>query len=107
MSYWFLSLKISPVWNAAKYFRTELTLIDGEYKYVSSQLLFGTYFFLDTEMYTHLRQAYSFWETISDFGGIFDIFMMIFGLVFASINEELLINKFMRNLFTTKTNDSE
>ena len=104
INYEYLDLKISPVWNAARYFREESVSFDGgkTYELVFNQLLFGTYFFLDTEMVVHSRNACQWWEVLSDFGGLFDIFYLTLAFFGCYINDKLIMNKLIKNFYNTR-----
>jgi hypothetical protein len=68
-------------------------------------MLFGCYFFLDMEMVVHSRRACTFWDVLSNFGGIFDIVLVAIGVIFSRINENGLLIKFIRNLYFTELDE--
>jgi hypothetical protein len=50
-------------------------------------------------MVVHSRNACQWWEVLSDFGGLFDIFYMALLAIGAYINDKLLMNKLMKNFY--------
>jgi hypothetical protein len=83
---------------------SETTSYDGgkTWQNITHHVLLGQYYFLDTEMIIHSRQVYTWWKLISDFGGLFDVLFICLFFLIHKINDNLLVDKIIKNLYVTQ-----
>ena len=61
---------------------------------------------MDEELVIHTRAATQVWDVLSDFGGLFDIFYIGLFILIGMLNDKLLIDKVINDLYRTRTKET-
>ena len=62
--------------------------------------MFGSYFFLNDDLILHNRNTYTFSDMLSDFGGIYQTFIIgLFYYLGSIINKRIMMGKLIRSLY--------
>ena len=62
-------------------------------------VLFGSYFFLSTEIVNHQRNVYNIVNLLASIGGLISGVFVTFRLLVQYINKQFIMGKFIRNLY--------
>ena len=87
-----------PVWTGGSNIYDSYASSDGgkSFRDETNQILFGAYFFLSDNVVTHERNRYNLFQLLSDFGGLYQTFIIpFFIMIGANINSKLI----KQNLF--------
>lgn len=69
-------------------------------------IMSGDYFFVSDQVVKHQRSVYGIIEVFSDFGGINEIFTIVFVLVCTAFNDRKFVSKAIRSLYFKKLSSS-
>ena len=101
----FLDYNKEPIWTGNNVLITYNTSFDGGKTRKDEQFdqLFGTYFFLSEDIIIYNNILYTMSSLLSDFGGLFEPFVLPFFFYIGSIiNDHYIMGKFIRALFYTE-----
>ena len=102
MSGRFLDYSSLPVWIGGVDVPSYNTTYDygKTWNVEQQQLIYGSYFFLGQEMTLHNRNLYTVSDMLSDFGGIYQTFILALFYYFGtSINKRIMMAKLIRSLY--------
>lgn len=68
--------------------------------------LYSNMFYLDETGISHKREVYNFIEALSDIGGIIEIMLILFGLIFLPISRHSFYLHAARFMFFARSRDS-
>ena len=74
----------------------------ASYKIEKQLLLFGSYFFMSEEEVKHSRNVWNIMSLLGDFGGLLDIFLLVFVICCSFVNEKQMIAKSIRAIYFRK-----
>jgi hypothetical protein len=87
-------------WVGEAYFLTRTSSYrKTTYKTQNTQMMWGMYFYYSQEMIYHSRQAKTFFDVLSEFGGVMVILYYFFGLFARWFNNQLERGKLIKSIY--------
>ena len=100
----FIDMILGPTWiSNALYYDRRITRDGVNFFYEEQNQLLGTYYFYGVEMLEHSRSARNFIDVLSDWGGLQQIVVTLFGVFVYGINEKFKKAKFIRSFYFLKS----
>ena len=65
----------------------------------TDKIIFGTYFFLSNDYVHHHRNVYNIINLLAEFGGVWGLVFGIYSVIGKTINRNMIIAKFVKELY--------
>ena len=97
----FIDVVSNPVWMGVTYKRDMTATRDNgkTWSKLPCEVLFGSYFFLSTEVVNHKRSVYSIVNLLGSIGGLASGLFVSLRVIVQYVNNQQIMGKFIRNLY--------
>lgn len=100
----FFDYEAGPVWVGNNNVETGNRSSDGGKTWAVEKrdIIFGSFFFVSEDIVVHTQNTYTFFDFLSDFGGLFHLFVLAFFYVLGEIvDDHYILIKMIRALYYT------